>query len=164
MISVASKVITPEDLYSLSPYALYLTKDLQAAEDLLHDVYLKVYRSQYEEMGTKIAWLRRVIYTVFIDRIREKSKLTVKHNRFKEIIDMCFTPDYESNEVNDIAKKQIAKLLYNLSDRDRTIWQLYLDGFTQQQSAEIMNWSKNNIAAVIHRVKYRILNSVKVQK
>lgn len=142
------------------PYAMLLTKNEEDAKDLLHDAFIKLHSCAYEESGRKAGMIKTVILNRFIDLYRQRRKF----GRFISpdlIIDQFRQKDFESEDMTHRQKAIIARYLYNLTPRDKKIWELYLDGFSQKQIAELMNWNINGVAAVCHRIREKLSKTIK---
>lgn len=153
------RMITPEDLYKYRPFAIYLTKNEDDAMDLLHDVFIKLHACTYEEQGKAPAMIKTVIVNRFIDMYRRKKKYGIYVSL--DLVSLsCSQNDFEKEDLSDRQRAIIARYLYNLNPRDKKIWELYMDGFSQKQMAALMNWDMNGISAVCHRIKQKLLKTI----
>lgn len=67
--------------------AFSLTKNRSKAEDLMQDVYYKVYKNanKYESKTNFKAWVYRIIYNTFVSEYRTQKNKTMKLRNWKEI-------------------------------------------------------------------------------
>lgn len=141
------------------PYALYLTKNEADAKDLLHDAFIKLDGCNYEERGLAAAMIKRVILNRFIDMCRARK-------RWGHFIDPDFAGVSVSDngfEKEDLTNRQraiIARYLYNLSPRDKKIWELYLDKFSGKEMSELMSMNQNAVLAVLFRIREKLKKTI----
>jgi DNA-directed RNA polymerase specialized sigma24 family protein len=103
--------------------------------------------------------IKTVIVNRFIDMYRKRRKFGVFISP-DAVSDACRI-EFENEDLSHRQKAIIARYLYNLNTRDKKIWELYMDGFTQKQMAMLMNWDPNGVAAVCHRIKQKLLKTIK---
>ncbi|MCY7310898.1 MAG: RNA polymerase sigma factor [Bacteroidota bacterium] len=137
----------------LKPFAINLTRDTEAANDLYQDTLYKALANQekYNE-GTNIkAWLFTIMRNIFINNYRRKAKQ-------KTIFDN--TPnDYLLNQkqviVNNAAEsdlriKEINKAIQQLPEIFKTPFLLYFDGYKYNEIAEVLIEPLGTIKSRIH--------------
>lgn len=153
-------MIEPDELYQFMGFAMFLTKNKADAKDLLHDAYIKLHTCEYEDRGKAAGMIKTVIVNRFIDLFRKK-------RRFGTFVSPDFViggyrqDEFENEDLSQRQRAIIARYLYNLSPRDKKIWELYMDGFSQKQMAELMNWDANGVSAVCHRIKQKLLKTIR---
>ena len=54
--------------------AYSLCKDRMLADDLVSEMYIKMSNYEYNEKKLRVAYVRRIVYTLFIDYIRRENK------------------------------------------------------------------------------------------
>lgn len=148
-------MLTPQELYSYMPYALHLTKNKGDAEDLLHDAFERLWRCEYREEGKKEHMVKVVIFNKYIDKWR-KIKKNSERVKLMQVVDRCFQPDFEEDEMLERQKAKIARFIFNLSDRDKLVMELYFDGLEIKEIASLIGMNHNATSAVIFRLKNKL--------
>ena len=137
----------------LKPFAINLTRDNEAANDLYQDTLYKALANQEKySVGTNIkAWLFTIMRNIFINNYRRKAKQ-------KTIFDS--TPnDYLINQqqatVSNVAEsdmriKEINKAIGQLPEIFRTPFLLYFDGYKYNEIADVLHEPLGTIKSRIH--------------
>ncbi len=137
----------------LKPFAINLTRDTEAANDLYQETLYKALANQEKyHVGTNIkAWLFTIMRNIFINDYRRKAKQ-------KTIFDS--TPnDYLINlkqaTVTNAAEsgmrlKEIHKAIQDLPEIFRTPFLLYFDGYKYNEIAEVLQEPLGTIKSRIH--------------
>jgi RNA polymerase sigma factor (sigma-70 family) len=137
----------------LKPFAINLTRDTEAANDLYQDTLYKALANQEKySVGTNIrAWLFTIMRNIFINNYRRKAKQ-------KTIFDS--TPnDFLINQ-NQVAitntaesrlrLKEINKAIKQLPDIFKTPFLLYFDGYKYNEIAGMLHEPLGTIKSRIH--------------
>jgi RNA polymerase sigma-70 factor (ECF subfamily) len=137
----------------LKPFAINLTRDAEAANDLYQETLYKALANKEKyNAGTNIkAWLFTIMRNIFINDYRRKAKQ-------KTIFDS--TPnDYLINlkqvTVNNAAEsdlriKEINKAIQQLPEIFKTPFLLYFDGYKYNEIAEVLIEPLGTIKSRIH--------------
>lgn len=136
------------------------------AEDIMQDAFLDAFQKldSLQENGSFGVWLKKIVVNKSLDHLRKMKKLSL----FEDATDLPEQP----NEVDDsyaetvfIRLEQVAKAIENLPDNYRIILSLYLlEGYDQQEIAEILQLSYNNVRTRYLRAKQRLLNDIQRNK
>jgi RNA polymerase sigma-70 factor (ECF subfamily) len=137
----------------LKPFAINLTRDNEAANDLYQETLYKALANQEKyNTGTNIkAWLFTIMRNIFINNYRRKAKQ-------KTIFDN--TPnDYlinlKQNTVSNAAEsgmrmKEINKAIQQLPVIFKTPFLLYFDGYKYNEIADVLHEPLGTIKSRIH--------------
>jgi RNA polymerase sigma factor (sigma-70 family) len=137
----------------LKPFAINLTRDNEAANDLYQDTLYKALANQEKySVGTNIkAWLFTIMRNIFINNYRRKAKQ-------KTIFDS--TPnDYLINQqqatISNVAEsdmriKEINKAIRQLPEIFKTPFLLYFDGYKYNEIADVLHEPLGTIKSRIH--------------
>lgn len=139
--------------------------DKEDAEDVSQDVFIEVFQSIYSFRGeSKIStWIYRIAVTKSLDAIkkRNRKKRISSLGKILHIDDVANwiaggkQPD-EDLETSDTFST-INKLLNQLPDNQRIAFTLSkIDGFTNQEIAEIMKTTTIAIESLIYRAKKKV--------
>tara|TARA_R100001530_G_scaffold118252_2_gene85381 strand:+ start:19 stop:504 length:486 start_codon:yes stop_codon:yes gene_type:complete len=143
-----------EVLYTIG---LRYTDDLQTAEDLCQNGWIKVFEKikMWDNTGSIQGWVKRVITNSIIDELRKKK------NIYKEIdvniLNIPNDPPYE--EVT--YREDIIRVSDKLSKRYKEIFTLYIDGFTHKQIAKKLGISVGTSKSNLFKAKKNIKKYLK---
>lgn len=137
----------------LKPYAITLTRDGEAAKDLLHETIYRALanREKYNE-GTNIqAWLSTIMRNIFINNYRRRA-------REKKIFDpghrdtgpYYHEPSAPSLAESRLGNKEIQVAIESLPDIFRIPFRLYFEGYQYQEIADMMNTALGTVKSRIH--------------
>lgn len=137
----------------LKPFAISLTRDHEAANDLCQETLYKAfaYREKYEN-GTNIkAWLYTIMRNIFINDYRrnERKKAVLDAVRYSQ------TQYAVSSEVN-LRLREIQAAIHNLPSLLKTACLLYLEGYKYHEIAFALNEPLGTIKSRIHFAKKQL--------
>lgn len=118
---------------------LRYSRDKMEAEDIMQEGFIKVFRNlkAFRGEGSLEGWIRSILVRTAI-RMLKKQKL-----HFPEI-DNFQKEDPEPNALELLAAKDILKLIRNLPDGYRTVFNLYvIEGYKHKDIAELLSISEN---------------------
>lgn len=127
-------------LYSESTYGIIysITRDQQISEELLQDVFLKIWHkapSYDPEKGRFFTWVLNIARNAAIDKIRSKDfknkKLNLKSDNFVDILE---SRSSASGRIDAIGLQKYIDILEPVCKR--LIDLLFFKGFTQKETAE----------------------------
>jgi RNA polymerase sigma-70 factor (ECF subfamily) len=152
---------TQSDVYSelynkyfprLYKYVLYRVGDINAAEDLVSEVFEKVfvkYNTYNPVKGKFSTWLFAIANNAIINHFRKNN------NRYAEPVDIEKVESkyrLEDLIVDQELKELLLKAIMSLDDRQRNIIALKFGAcFKNRQIAQMMNISESNIGTIIYR-------------
>jgi RNA polymerase sigma factor (sigma-70 family) len=134
----------------LKPFAISLTRDHEAANDLCQETLYKAfaYRDKYEQ-GTNVkAWLYTIMRNIFINGYR-------RNRRKKLVMDTVAYAQNQyaaSSEIN-IRLKEINEAIHRLPSIFKTACLLYLQGYKYHEIAFALNEPLGTIKSRIHFAK-----------
>ncbi len=145
----------------LRPFAVTLTKDQEAAKDLLQETMFRALSNQEKySVGTNIkAWLYTIMRNIFINNYRRKSKQnTIFDNSPNE-----FLLDHNQSAVPNTAEtnmrmKDINQAIYQLPTIFKQPFVLYFEGYKYHEIADMLNEPLGTIKSRIHFAR-RLLKS-----
>lgn len=132
-------------------YALSLTHNEQEAEDLVQDVWLKLYINSGEIKSKSLFFTS--IRNLFIDRYRKKKLVVIEH--LEEIGESEFIQD--EIDINDIEK-----CLIKLRPEEREA--LFLncaEEYTANEIAELTSQPRSTVLSLISRGKKKFIKAYK---
>ncbi|WP_332835311.1 RNA polymerase sigma factor SigX [Bacillus sp. FJAT-44742] len=143
---------------SLFQYLFYLVKNRDTAEELVQEVYIKVFQSYagFEGKSSEKTWLYSVARHVGIDWIRKQNRQKRKWLGLfsvaseEEIKDPSPLPDEIVMSRDGIQMIYSSLQKCNL-DQQQVIILRYIDSLTIKETAEILNWSESKVKTTQHR-------------
>jgi RNA polymerase sigma-70 factor (ECF subfamily) len=137
----------------LRPFAINLTRDTEAANDLYQETLYKALANHDKyNVGTNIkAWLFTIMRNIFINNYRRKAKQkTIFDNTPND-----FLIDQKQTAVSNAAEgglrlKEIQAAIEQLPEIFKTPFLLYFDGYKYNEIAESLNEPLGTIKSRIH--------------
>ncbi len=135
----------------LKPFAISLTRDLDAARDLLQEtMYRALANREKYSMGTNIrAWLYTILRNTFINHYRRK----IKQNQVLQQLPLNAFPDQaNTNFTADEALhlKEVWRMINELPQIFRSPFILYFEGYKYAEIASMLNEPLGTIKSRIH--------------
>ncbi len=148
---------------SLKSYALSLTHNLEDAQDLLQDTYLKAikYRSKFEDSTNLRAWLFTIMKNTFINAYRRNTKIKKLVSTGDEIaLNRAFKQNsYEQSE-SRINAKAIIKEINGLNDEYKVPFTRYYNGYKYEEIASEMNLPLGTVKSRIFLARKILMKSL----
>lgn len=132
-------------------HCAYLTGDVQAAEDIAQEAFIKLYNSPptHDNIG---AWLSRVATNLAYNYIRDqktrrsKEPVVEEHSESKVI-------SIEEIAIKDSEVRLTRKILQSLNHRDRLCLLLKFSGYKYNEIAEITGVEKASVGKTLSRAQ-----------
>ena len=128
-----------------------------AAEDLLHEVWLKITARRTGPIASPVSYLFRTADTLMIDRFRSERQAALRERAWSEVNDGA-TPgvsDAPSAERHVIGREQariVSETLDTLGPRPAAIFRRHrIDGLSQRQVAEEFGVSLSTVESDLRR-------------
>jgi RNA polymerase sigma-70 factor (ECF subfamily) len=141
-------------LDALYAFAWRLTHDNALAEDLVQDTFARCLTgAQSFSPGSNLkAWLFRILRNGFIDQRRREGRSPLRASAELEA-----TPSSESNHQPDqlrhLAAQDIEAALQALSEDQRSVVLLDLEGFSEHETAEVMGCAPGTVKSRLARAR-----------
>ena len=137
----------------LKPFAVNLTRDTEAANDLYQETLYKALanREKYNA-GTNIkAWLFTIMRNIFINNYRRKAKQkTIFDNTPNEFLINQKQVTVSNDAESDMRIKEINAAIQGLPEIFKTPFLLYFDGYKYNEIAEVLHEPLGTIKSRIH--------------
>lgn len=138
-------------------FLIYLMRDRTQAEDLVHEVYVRVLRAYagFEGKSSEKTWLFSIAKNVAIDHFRKQS---VRQKYAVEKFDWENT-NLSSNGtlpeeflVMSEEKKQLLDALETCTENQKMVIHMrFIQDFSVAESAEILGWTEGKVKTTQHR-------------
>lgn len=145
-----------QDIYQ---FVFYMVKDKQLCEDLVQEIYIKVLQSysSYRGESSRKTWLFSIARHVTIDYFRAQKR---KRKRILEHFDWSKKGESIKSDLplpeDIILKNEEAQHLYHFLDKctvdQKSVLILrFIQSFSIQETAEILNFSVSKVKTTQHR-------------
>ena len=138
-------------------FLFYLTKNRSAAEDLSHEVYVRVLKSyeRFEGKSTEKTWLFSIAKNVAIDyfrkkQIRDKHSFTTFDWETEQLVSSTPTPE-QFTEMNEQLRQLLSALEMCTGDQKMVVIMRYMQQLSVQETAEILGWTVAKVKTTQHR-------------
>ena len=134
------------------------TRNSHDRDDLLQEIVSRLWASfrGYDESRTFSTWMYRVALNVAIDFYRRRHRREGK----SLIIDDANEPRVAFDEDKQEQLQELRELMEQLSEGDRAILLLCLEGNSYREIAEIIGISESNVGTRLSRLKKSLRQSV----
>lgn len=137
----------------LRPFAINLTRDTEAANDLYQETLYKALANQEKyNTGTNIkAWLFTIMRNIFINNYRRKTKQkTIFDNTGTDFLLDSRQATVSNAAESGIRIKEIQKAISDLPEIFKTPFLLYFDGYKYNEIADALHEPLGTIKSRIH--------------
>lgn len=154
-----------EHLDSLYRGALRLTRDPDAAQDLVQDAYARALRYQHSyKPGTNMkAWLFAIMRNLFWDRSGKAARESVSlddvsdFTLYDALRDEITDEGPESSVLDGIAAREVVQAINRLSPLHREIVMLVdVEGFAYKDAAQILGVPIGTVMSRLHRARQQL--------
>ena len=147
----------------LRQYAVSLTMNLDDAEDLLQDTYLKVMQNEnsYKEDTNLKAWVKNKKKNTFINNYRRKQRSKVFIDQSEDLY--YLSNSVSSNEDNadmHLYYTEINKKIQEKKEEQKKPFEMFIDGYKYQEIADEMNISIGTVKSRIFFMRKRLMEEL----
>lgn len=129
------------------------------AEDNMHDAFITIFQKikTYKNKGSFEGWMKRITIYKAIDKYKVRKPVNI------EINDDIIEDTVETEEDLDITLDQLLKLIQELPDQYRLVFNLYqMDDFSHKEIAELLSISEGTSKSNYHRAKLILRDKIEV--
>lgn len=137
----------------LKPFAINLTRDSEAANDLYQEtIYKALSNHEKYNAGTNIkAWLFTIMRNIFINDYRRKTKQkTIFDNSTNDFLINTPQLAISNNAESSLRMKEITAAIHQLPEIFKVPFRLYFDGYKYQEIADVLGEPLGTIKSRIH--------------
>lgn len=131
----------------------------EEAEDILQEGFIKVFKKlgSFRGEGSFEGWIRRIFVNTAIEHFRRKTyQLTITEQHENSV------EGKNISVLDNLAEKDIMKLIQELSPGYRTVFNLYVvEGFTHKEIGDMLNISEGTSKSQLSRAKVVLQEMVK---
>lgn len=121
------------------------------ARDLLQEGFIKIFKnlSKYRGDGSFEGWIRRIFVNTSIEHFRKKVYLQDVTETQERTLE-----DKEWNVLDDLAEKDIMKLIYQLSPGYKAVFNMHvIEGYSHKEIADILGINEGTSKSQLARAK-----------
>jgi len=137
----------------LRPFAFTLTRDQEAAKDLVQETLFRALANKDKyNIGTNIkAWMYTIMRNIFINNYRRKSKQQVvfDHTANDFLLDTNQVT-VTNDAIATLNLKEVQAYIHHLPEIFRNPFLLYFDGYKYHEIADMLNEPLGTIKSRIH--------------
>jgi RNA polymerase sigma-70 factor (ECF subfamily) len=145
-----------EELYNkFSPkmYAVCLryATDGEEAQDLLQEGFIKIFKNlnKFRHEGSFEGWMRRVFVNTSIENYRRRVNINTITEKDEVRIE-----DNSWNALDNLAEKDIVRLIQDLSPGYRTVFNMYvIEGYSHKEIADLLGITEGTSKSQLARAK-----------
>jgi len=147
---------------NLYAYGLSFHSDIGTIEDAIHDVFIDIYTN--EKRLAHISNLRQYLIAAFRHRLLfllqdNKRYVRMLNDTFDAFVEENSQEKWIEKEEENEKKKKVKQLLSRLTQHQREAVHLrFIEGFSYDEIAEIMQINYLSVKTLIHRSMFRIRN------
>ncbi len=153
------------DLYAgrlLSASLRYVTRR-DVAEDLLHDSFIKIFKSidsfTYRGDGSLRAWMERITINTALEWLRQQNRLDVVSYNDDYMPTMIDVAEPTAEDVDQIPQSEVLRLIAELPDGYRTVFNLFtIEGYSHREIAHELGINEKSSSSQLLRAK-RLLST-----
>ncbi len=147
--------------------ALTLVKDKQTAQDLTHDIFIKIFTklSQFKGTSPFSLWVHSIAVNTCLSHLKKNQKIIFQHSDSEENENIAFDETSEERMLKEIKLDKLQELIRNLDQGDRLLLTMkYVDGMSIKEMENILNLGGSAIKMRLKRIRDRILSNYNQNK
>ncbi len=141
--------------------SLSFVKDREIAEDLTHDIFMKILisLSSFKFKSKFSTWIYSITYNYCVDYLRKRQKIRFQHSEFQKETD-AYISDEEVADARELQKIKVERLMTIMEDinpEEKMILMMkYRDGLSIKQIQEIFDLSESAVKMRLKRAKEKV--------
>ena len=135
-------------------FALRMTGDMAEAEDVVQEVFIKVWnkRDDMQDVLNHEAYCMTLTRNLSLDKMRSKHRRTAEIGEALQLTDSYSTP-YDAAEAND-AISRIRKWMHELPEKQRLTMHLRdIEGMTYDEISAVLEMPMTQVKVNLHRAR-----------
>ena len=157
--NVARKQLYEQYADQLMAICIRYCSDRDLAQDVLHDGFLKIFRSfdkfHYKGEGSLRAWLTRIMINEALEALRKRSSLN------EQPIDELADDIEDEEDFERIPQSVLMQFIRELPDGYRAVFNLYVfEEKSHKEIAEILGITEHTSSSQFFRAKKWLMNKI----
>lgn len=115
--------------------------DTEAAQDLLHDGFIKVFAHMvsYEGKGSFEGWMKRIFINLALETIRKEKVKKQYSEDIENLSDVEQVQDNSDDETSQISESELMKMIQELPPGYRSVFNLYaIENYSHKEISETL--------------------------
>ncbi|SFE79071.1 RNA polymerase sigma factor SigX [Alteribacillus iranensis] len=149
--------------HSLFQYLFYMVRNREAAEELVQEVYIKVFHSweSFEGKSSEKTWLYSIARHVGIDWVRKQNRKKRKWLGILAPLSKEEMPDPAPLPEEIVTARDEVREIYEAmghctSDQYQVLILRYIESLSIRETAEVLGWSESKVKTTQHRALRKI--------
>ena len=141
------------------------TGDRDAAEDVLHDAFMSIFKSlgrfDFRGENALYAWMRKIAVNKSLDWLRRRARdpIPLEDERMPEYAD---DSGPEASDVRKIPLEALTKMISELPEGYRTIFNLFcIEGWSHAKIAKELGIKENSSSSQYNRARAQLAKKIK---
>lgn len=136
------------------------TGDMDAAHDVLHDAFIKIFTHfTFRGESSLATWLNKVVMTEAIDYLRSRQRIEQFEKNEEELPDVPELAEAPSDEM--LTEKQLLDFIAELPDGCRAVFNLYVfEHKSHKEIAQLLNIKEHSSTSQLHYAKVQLANRI----
>lgn len=148
----AQKLLYDKYLGKMYRLSLRYLGNIEDAEDCVSEGFVKIFENiklfDYQEINSFEVWMKRIVINQSLMNIRRRNNF--KWVELEEAIEFGEESDFDEN----IDAQQILRLIMDLPDGYRTVFNLYaIEGYSHPEISKLLNISENTSKSQLHKAR-----------
>ena len=148
----------------LTAVCLRYAGDRAAAEDLVHDAFLKIYgafdRFEYRGPGSLRAWMERIAVNAALEWLRRRNRSGIVALDETRIPEPVAEPD--SREIAAVPQQELLRFVAELPEGYRTVFNLYcIEEYSHREIAQMLGINEKSSSSQLFRARALLARKVR---
>lgn len=146
--------------HQLYYFALSLTRDRDAAQDLLQESFLRAltYRDKFQDNTNFKAWLYTIMRNTFINDHRRGKRTNAVMDRVEQRNLRGMPVETAASAESSVKIREIDQSLSRLDDAFREPFRMHHDGFKYHEIADRLGIPIGTVKSRIHQARHRLMD------
>lgn len=141
--------------------SLSFVKDREIAEDLTHDIFMKILMSLASFKGKSkfSTWIYSITYNYCVDYLRKRQKIRFQHSEFQKENDSYVSEEEvaDARDLQTIKVDRLLTILEEINPEEKMILMMkYRDGLSIKQIQTIFDLSESAVKMRLKRAKEKV--------
>ncbi len=141
--------------------SLSFVKDREIAEDLTHDIFMKILMSLASFKGKSkfSTWIYSITYNYCVDFLRKRQKVRFQQSEFQKETDKYVSDEEiaDARELQEIKVERLMTILEDINPEEKMILMMkYRDGLSIKQIQTIFDLSESAVKMRLKRAKEKV--------
>ena len=157
--SKAQKALFDKFAPKMLAVCLRYMKNVEQAEDVLQDGFIKVFRNlkSYKNTGALEGWIRRIVVNSCLDELKKSKKLLLN----VQVEEVEYKLEAEDFTAEKMMADDLMKLVQNMPEGYRVIFNMYaIEGYAHQELASQLGISESTSKTQYLRARAYLQNRI----